>query len=71
MNAKIELDAIDRRILNRLQLDGRMTNQQLAEEVGLSPSPCLRRVRALENAGAIDRYVAIVNPDIAKLSVLT
>jgi len=69
MNAKIELDAIDRRILNRLQLDGRMTNQQLAEEVGLSPSPCLRRVRALENAGAIDRYVAIVNPDIAKLSV--
>lgn len=56
------LDAIDCKILHALQRDGRITNQQLAEEVGLSPSPCLRRVRMLEEAGAIDRYVALANP---------
>lgn len=66
---KFELDAIDRRILTALQEDGRMTNQQLAERVGLSPSPCLRRVRALEDSRAIDRYVALVDPEIAGLSV--
>ena len=46
-----------------------MTNQQLAEQVGLSPSPCLRRVRALEQSGAIHRYVALVDPEIAGLPV--
>ncbi|HVI49645.1 MAG TPA: Lrp/AsnC family transcriptional regulator [Candidatus Sulfotelmatobacter sp.] len=55
---KIKLDAIDRRILSALQRDGRLTNVQLAEEVGLSPSPCLRRVRLLEEAGIIDGYHA-------------
>jgi Lrp/AsnC family transcriptional regulator, leucine-responsive regulatory protein len=55
---KIKLDAIDRRILAALQRDGRLTNVQLADEVGLSPSPCLRRVRALEEAGVIDGYHA-------------
>ena len=53
---RLKLDAIDRRILAALQRDARLTNVQLAEEVGLSPSPCLRRVRLLEEAGVIDSY---------------
>jgi len=56
------LDAIDRRILRVLQNDGRIPNTELAEKVGLSPSPCLRRVKILEEAGFIDRYVALLNP---------
>lgn len=56
------LDAIDRHILRLLQRDGRIANNDLAREVGLSPSPCLRRVRALEEAGLIQRYVAILDP---------
>ncbi|RFB78498.1 Lrp/AsnC family transcriptional regulator [Methylovirgula sp. 4M-Z18] len=55
---KIKLDAIDRRILAALQQDGRLTNVQLADKVGLSPSPCLRRVRFLEDAGVIGGYHA-------------
>ena len=57
----IELDRIDRRILSELQRNGRISNQELADLVGLSPSPCLRRVRQLEEAGVIDRYVTILN----------
>ncbi|MBI3144844.1 MAG: Lrp/AsnC family transcriptional regulator [Pseudogulbenkiania sp.] len=57
----MKLDAIDRRILKALQRDGRLQNIELAKEVGLSPSPCLRRVRLLEEAGVIERYVAVVN----------
>lgn len=64
-----KLDAIDRKILTELQHDGRMTNQQLAERVGLSPSPCLRRVRLLEESGAIERYVALVKPEATGLTV--
>jgi len=55
---KIKLDAIDKRILAALQRNGRLTNVQLAEEAGLSPSPCLRRVRILEEAGIIAGYHA-------------
>lgn len=55
------LDRYDRAILRQLQLDGRLTNQELAERIGLSPSPCLRRVRALEDAGLIAGYQAQVN----------
>ncbi|SLK07994.1 Lrp/AsnC family transcriptional regulator [Novosphingobium mathurense] len=62
-------DAIDCRILDALQADGRMTNQELSEQVGLSPSPCLRRVRLLEGAGVISRYVALINPEAVGLSV--
>jgi DNA-binding Lrp family transcriptional regulator len=58
----MRLDAIDRRILKALQRDGRLQNVDLAKEVGLSPSPCLRRVRLLEEAGVIERYVAVLNP---------
>jgi len=58
----IALDAIDRKILTILQKNGRLSNVELAEAVGLSPSPCLRRVRALEEAGVIRDYVALVEP---------
>lgn len=55
------LDRFDRLILETLQQHGRMTNQELAEAISLSPSPCLRRVRQLEESGLIDGYVALVN----------
>src|SRR5581483_11895960 len=53
IDAMITLDGIDRRILERLQQDGRLSNAELAEKVGLSSSPCWRRVKALEEAGVI------------------
>ena len=57
-----KLDEIDKRILRTLQHNGRIQNVDLADEVGLSPSPCLRRVRLLDEAGVIDRYVAVLDP---------
>ena len=57
----MKLDEMDRRILRALQRSGRLHNNELAKEVGLSPSPCLRRVKLLEEAGVIDRYVAVLN----------
>ncbi len=57
----MKLDAIDRKILRILQQDGQIQNQSLAERVGLSPSPCHRRVRALEQAGIIRGYVALID----------
>ena len=59
---KTPLDRTDRRILEQLQADGRLSNQELAERVALSPSPCLRRVRALENSGVIRGYAALLDP---------
>ncbi len=58
----MDLDATDLTILGRLQADGRITITDLADLVGLSPSACLRRVRNLEGAGIIDRYVALLDP---------
>ncbi|MGI4747575.1 MAG: Lrp/AsnC family transcriptional regulator [Janthinobacterium lividum] len=58
----MKIDAIDRRILAELQRDGRLTNNDLAVRIGLSPSPCLRRVRALETAGLIKGYTALLDP---------
>lgn len=55
-------DRIDRQILDLLQNDGRMTNVELAERVGLTAPPCLRRVRALEEQGAIRGYHAALDP---------
>ncbi|MCB2072342.1 MAG: Lrp/AsnC family transcriptional regulator [Novosphingobium sp.] len=66
---EIAIDEIDRRILQHLQSDGRMTNQDLSEQVGLSPSPCLRRLKQLEASGVITRYVALVDPDKVGLGV--
>jgi DNA-binding Lrp family transcriptional regulator len=54
----VNLDQIDRRLLSELQEDGRVTNVELAQRVGLTPPPCLRRVRALEDAGVIKGYHA-------------
>lgn len=56
------LDDIDRRILDRLQRNARISNADLARDVGLSPSPCLRRVRELEDSGIIQGYVALLDP---------
>lgn len=61
MAARLELDAIDLKILRELQNDGRITNVELAERVGISAPPCLRRVRKLEEAGYIREYRAILN----------
>lgn len=58
---KVKLDRIDRKILSDLQESGRMTNVQLAERAGISAPPCLRRVRALEEAGVIKGYHAEVD----------
>jgi Lrp/AsnC family leucine-responsive transcriptional regulator len=65
----IQLDDTDKRILRALQRDGRLQNVELAKEVGLSPSPCLRRVKLLEEAGVIDRYVAVVDQSKIGLSL--
>src|SRR3546814_10338310 len=59
---RVKLDLIDRKILTDLQADGRMTNVELAQRVGISAPPCLRRVRALEEAGYIRGYHAELNP---------
>ncbi|MFD5829680.1 Lrp/AsnC family transcriptional regulator [Lentzea sp. NPDC060358] len=55
------MDRIDRAIIRHLQEDGRLTNTELADKVGLTPSPCLRRVRALEESGVITGYHAAVD----------
>ncbi|MBN7795283.1 Lrp/AsnC family transcriptional regulator [Parahaliea mediterranea] len=55
------MDRTDIRILERLQRDGRISNQALAEELGISPAACWRRVRGLEEAGVVDRYAALLN----------
>lgn len=60
-NHSDKLDAIDRKILAALQRDGRLTNHELSQLVGLSPSPCLRRVRHLEAIGVLKGYVALVD----------
>jgi len=57
----MELDRFDRQILQVLQQDGRISNQDLADRIGLSPSPCLRRVRALEESGIVTGYRALLN----------
>jgi Lrp/AsnC family leucine-responsive transcriptional regulator len=65
-----KLDRIDRRILELLQADARLTNQDIAERVNLSPSPCLRRIKRLESEGVIQRYVALVDPASVGLGLL-
>jgi len=68
-SAKFELTAIDRKILRALQEDGRMTIQAIADRVGLSPSPCLRRVRQMERAQIITGYSATVDQKAVGLPV--
>jgi DNA-binding Lrp family transcriptional regulator len=64
------LDSFDRRILTTLQLDGRIQNKDLADRIGLSAAPCLRRMRALERRGVIERYSAVVAPQKVGLSLV-
>lgn len=64
------MDSIDRRILEILQVDGRITNQELAEQIGLSPTPTLRRVRRLEQDGVISGYGAVVSRTALGLGVI-
>ena len=63
------LDDIDRRILGALQAEGRLPIVDLAERVGLSPTPCQRRVKRLEEEGVIDRYAALVSPPAVGLAL--
>lgn len=57
----MKLDRIDKRILAEMQANGRITNLELADKVGLSPTPCSRRVRQLEESGVIERHVTLLN----------
>jgi len=66
----MKLDRYDRKILQLLQHNGRITNQELAERVGLSPAPCLRRVRSLEEQGIISGYQAVLNAKKMGLSLM-
>jgi Lrp/AsnC family transcriptional regulator, leucine-responsive regulatory protein len=63
------IDKLDRQILRALQADGRATYEQIADGVGLSPSAVLRRVKRLEDGGVIDRYVALVRPEVVGLGL--
>lgn len=65
----MQLDATDLRILSELQGNAKLTNAELASRVNLSPSPCLTRVRALEQAGVIGRYVTLLDPTAIGLTV--
>jgi len=65
----MELDRFDARILAELQRDGRLPVVDLAEAIGLSPTPCARRIRALESAGVIEGYAALINPARVGLAV--
>lgn len=65
----MELDRYDSQILNILQADGRISNQELADRIGLSPSPCLRRVRALEEGGLILGYRALLDAKALDLTL--
>lgn len=65
----MNLDKTDLKILQQLQNNGRISNAELADTVGLSPSPCLRRVRALEEAGVLRRYAGLVDPRAVGLPI--
>ncbi|MET1114303.1 MAG: Lrp/AsnC family transcriptional regulator [Comamonas sp.] len=69
MSATQNIDKLDRAILRRLQENGRETYDVIGEQVGLSPSAVLRRVKRLEEAGVIDRYVALVRPETVGLGL--
>ena len=70
MNNVTDIDSFDRQILRVLQQEGRISNQELADRIGLSPSPCLRRVRALEESGVITGYRAMLESKALGLSLM-
>ena len=65
----VELDQIDKRIVKALQDNARLSSQELSDQVGISASPCWRRVKALEEAGVITKYVTLVDPEALGLSI--
>src|SRR3989338_1888263 len=65
----MSLDKTDLKILHHLQHNGRISNAELADTIGLSPSPCLRRVKTLEEAGVLRRYVGLVDPRAVGLPI--
>lgn len=65
----IKLDRIDKHILSLMQRNGRISNLELAEQVGLSPTPCSRRVKRLEESGIIDRHVTLLNAEALDLNL--
>lgn len=67
----MNLDSYDKKILEIIQKQGRISNQELADAINLSPSPCLRRVRQLEESGLIDGYVGLVNARKLGLTLLS
>ncbi|MGO4998827.1 Lrp/AsnC family transcriptional regulator [Oceanisphaera sp. W20_SRM_FM3] len=69
MSNLVQLDRTDRRILELMQANGRISNLELAERIGLSPSPCSRRVKALEDAGLIASHVTLLNANKLGLSL--
>jgi DNA-binding Lrp family transcriptional regulator len=70
MSMSRELDRVDRRILDALQADARISNQELAKKVGLSPAPCWRRLRRLEEEGFISGYATLLNGSAIGLPIL-
>lgn len=68
--SRIDFDKTDRKILSILQNDGRLSNQEIADRVSLSPSPCLRRIKNLEESGVIRQYVALLDPAKIGLGLL-
>src|ERR1700690_930742 len=66
----MELDRIDAKILSALQADGRLPMVELADKVGLSPTPCVRRVKAMEDGGAIMGYMGVLSPPAIGLSIM-
>ena len=70
MSNQLTIDRYDRQILSILQQDGRISNQELADRIGLSPSPCLRRVRALEESGIVTGYRALLNAKALGFSLM-
>ena len=64
------MDKIDKKIIFELQKNGRLSNFQIADKVGLSPSPCLRRIKNLEKKGGISGYTAIVNEELFGLPII-
>ena len=69
MSHTIKLDRIDRKILALMQKDARISNLDLADQVGLSPSPCSRRVKALEEMGLIKAHVTLLDPEVLNLKL--
>lgn len=68
-NDLVALDLIDKKIIKALQENARLSSQELSDQVGISASPCWRRVKALEESGVVTKYVTLINPEALGLSI--